>query len=245
MKKRTNRQKNQLVDNSRELPTKVKKSGLKKSLPTKAELLSGDIVTIDSKHKSITANTLKIADYFGKRPSNVNQLINALIKKGRLIIKPSYYLNEQNKEQKYYELDRQQFAQVVLGFTGDAAEQFRYDYTMEFERKDAECIEWRKGRLLSIDATKSNNDAVFNLRKKLVQQYPSRKTGSFAFNNIRGAICKAATGDYRLKRDDMTCNQLKAVTALEMEVNALIDNHDNDDSMMVYMDVIAFLRLGV
>jgi len=229
MKKPTPRQKNQPAVNST-------------VLPTKSELLACDIVMIDSKHKSVTANTLKIADYFGKAHKNVLQRIARLIKSSRLKIKPREYLDERGKAYKFYELERQQFAQVVLGFTGDAAEQFRLDYTMEFERKDAENIEWQEIRSLSAVATNMVNDSILPLSEKLSLQYPSSSKGGRLFIHLHGSINVAAGCEYHLKRQHMTHEQLKDVTAIEMEVNAFIDNHESDDSMTVRDDLLFFLK---
>lgn len=65
-------------------------------LPTRIDLLQGGIVTLDHQHKKVITNTIQVADHFGKRPSNVNQRIASLVKRGRLKIKPSYYLNQRS-----------------------------------------------------------------------------------------------------------------------------------------------------
>ena len=212
------------------------------TLPTKSDLLQNSIVTIDRQHKKVITNSIQVADYFGKRPSNVNQRISSLVKRGRLKIKPSYYLNQQGKEQKYYELNRDQFLLVVMGFTGDKADQFKADFITLFNQMESENIYWLQQRHLSTDATKLANESIHLLREKLLLQYPDSKTGTFAFQNIQGAICKTATGNYRLKRDDMNQEQLSAVILLESEVNAFIDNHKSNDAMTIFTDVLAMIK---
>ncbi|MFK5948152.1 MAG: Rha family transcriptional regulator [Methylococcales bacterium] len=129
--------------------------------PTKEELLNQNLVSIDSKHKAITTNTLKTAQYFGRNHKNILQRITTLIKNSRLTIQPSTYIDSRGKEQNYYILDRKNFSIVVLGFTGKKAEQFRVNYVEQFEAQAAELIEWRKTRQNTIEPTENANDAIF------------------------------------------------------------------------------------
>ena len=49
------------------------------TLPSSTELLAGKLVAINSDHKFITTNSLKVAKHFGKRASNVNQTRSKIV----------------------------------------------------------------------------------------------------------------------------------------------------------------------
>jgi Rha family phage regulatory protein len=189
---------------SKELPGQVSTNSEAQAnfnIPTKAELLSSELVAMDKSHKSVTANTLRIAEHFGKRPSEVNRRIINFIKRGLCKIAPSYYLNEQGKKQVYYELNRQQFAQLVLGFTGNKAEEFRLQYTLAFEKKVSELLEWRGGRKAVSESTKLANDSVHKLQRKLKEQYSESRKSGLLFIHLHNAINKAVTGCSSINRD--------------------------------------------
>ena len=193
------------------------------SLPTKENLLNKAIVEIDYQHKSITTNTLKTAEIFNKEHKNVLQRTSNLIKIGRLKVKPSFYLNKQNKPQKYYELDRKNFSIVVLGFTGEDAEAFRIKYIEQFEKNIAELIKWEKVRQAVIEPTKLANDSIEWLKKELRKQIPESSKPDRLYTHIQQAINKAATGNARTKRNAMTSNQLKMIEWLESRTKEEIE----------------------
>jgi len=192
-------------------------------LPTKAELLQQQLVVIDSEHKGITTNTLKVAEHFGKQHKNILQRINNLVKKGRLKIQPSYYLDEQGRKQKYFILDRKNFSIVVLGFTGEQAENFRIEYVEQFEKNAAKLIEWEIYRQDVIEPTKTCNDSIKWLSSGLKKENPSSSSHWRVYQHIQQAITKAATGDARTKREEMTAEQLKLVQWMEDRVHDEIE----------------------
>lgn len=104
------------------------------SLPENAVELRGD--------QPVTTS-LRVADIFGKLHKNVIQGISALIAEcpdefGRLNFKPSSYINQQGKEQPAYELTRDGFALLVMGFTGREALAFKIAYIERFNAMEAE-----------------------------------------------------------------------------------------------------------
>ena len=177
-------------------------------LPTRIDLLQGGIVTLDHQHKKVITNTIQVADHFGKRPSNVNQRIASLVKRGRLKIKPSYYLNQQGKEQKYHELNRDQFLLVVMGFTGDKADQFKADFITLFNHVEGERDYWRQQRQLVSDSTKLANESISSLQKALAAVIPESKRCTMLFIHFQRAIKKIATGSANTEFEDMTTCQL-------------------------------------
>ena len=95
------------------------------SLPTKAELLHGDLVDFTGNHKSVATNTLKIAEPLGKRHHDITRKVDSLVTKG-LIDKRKlsliYFVDSANRKQKAYELNEESALQVVMGLSGKKAE---------------------------------------------------------------------------------------------------------------------------
>lgn len=193
------------------------------NLPTKSELLGQALVVIDNEHKNVTTNTLKVAEYFGKRPADINRRIAGLVKNSRCKIAPSKYIDDRGKERIYYILDRKNFSIVVLGFTGEQAEVFRIEYVEQFEKHVAELIEWRKTRQTVIEPTKTCNDSIEWLRLELIKEIPESSKPKFLYINIQSAITKAATGNARTKREIMTSEQLKVIEWIEVRVHDEIE----------------------
>jgi Rha family phage regulatory protein len=213
-------------------------------LPTKAGLLKTSIVAIDQHHKKVITSTVQIADHFGKRHSNVIRRLTALIEIGLLKIEPSYYLNLQAKKQKYYELNRDQFLLMVMGFTGKKSEQFKADFIKLFNQQEAELKQWRAGRLVATDTTKQANDHIHWLQKELTKVIPSSRCCTMLFIHIQQAITKAATGSAKTKREMMTACQLFQVGELEHLVEISIERFRREGiaAEKIRKDVIALIK---
>ena len=192
-------------------------------LPTKADLLHQALVVINSNHKQITTNSIKVSEVFSKRPADVNRRIVNLNKKGACKIAPNYYLDEQGRKQKYYVLDRKNFSIVVLGFTGNEAEKFRVEYVEQFEKNATELLEWRKLRQAVIEPTKMASDSIQWLRLELEKEIPESRKPGLLHTHIQRAITKYSTGNSNIKREVMTARQLKLVEWLEKQVHDEIE----------------------
>ncbi len=193
------------------------------NLPTKAELQKTSLVDIDRLHTKATANTLQVAEHFGKRHDNVLKRIAVLSKRGHLQLEASYYLNQQGKRQKYHELNRDQFLLVVFGFTGEKADGFKSDFIRLFNQQEAELTHWREKRLTSISTTKQANNQVHLLQEALRDIIPHSKRCTMLFIHIQQAITKAATGSAKTERATMTAEQLQKISKLEGNINADIE----------------------
>jgi Rha family phage regulatory protein len=216
------------------------------TLPTKTELLEVSIVAIDQLHKKVITNTIQLANHFLKRPSEINRRIALLSNKGLCRIAPSYYLNQQGKKQKYYELSRDQFLLVVMGFTGSKADQFKSDFIQLFNQQEAELRQWQAGRLVATDTTKQANDQINLLRNKLAETIPTSRRCTMLFIHIQGAITKRATGKANTKRDMMTACQLLEVGNLEQRVEAQIEklSHEGLPAVHIRDEVIAMIKVA-
>ena len=214
------------------------------TLSTKSELLEVSIVAIDQFHKKVITNTIQLANYFLKRPSEINRRIALLSNKGLCRIAPSYYLNQQGKKQKYYELNRHEFLLVVMGFTGSKADKFKSDFIQLFNQQETELRQWQQGRLVAIDTTKEANDQIHLLQNKLAETIPNSKRCTMLFVHIQQAITKIATGKANTNRDTMTEGQLLKISNLEEQVEIQIEqlNREGLPPITIRNEVIATIK---
>lgn len=121
------------------------------SVLTKFEQEFGLVVNEEGK---IVTSSLKVAEYYGKDHADVlkkiRKFIDLIPELGDGNFSESYYLNDQNKRQPMYIMDRQGFSMLVNKFTGDEATLFTYKYTKAFEQM-AEELENKRGQLLEIE----------------------------------------------------------------------------------------------
>jgi Rha family phage regulatory protein len=214
------------------------------TLPTKSELLEVSIVATDQFHKKVITNTIQLANHFLKRPSEINRRIALLSNKGLCRIAPSYYLNQQGKKQKYYELNRDELLLVVMGFTGSKADKFKSDFIQLFNQQETELRQWQQGRLVAIDTTKEANGQIYLLKNKLAETIPNSKRCTMLFVHIQQAITKIATGKANTNRDTMTEGQLLKISNLEEQVEIQIEqlNREGLPPIKIRNEVIATIK---
>ena len=86
----------------------------------------------------VTTTSLKVAEIYEKDHADVLKKIRKFLELipelGLGNFSDSSYINEQNKEQPMFNMDRQGFSMLVNKFTGDKATIFTYKYTKAFER---------------------------------------------------------------------------------------------------------------
>jgi Rha family phage regulatory protein len=91
--------------------------------------------------QKLTVTSLNVAEVFGKQHKNILRDIAKLDVPDefrRLNFEPSSYLNDQSKEQPAYNLTRDGYTLLVMGFTGAKAMQFKLAYIKEFNRMEQE-----------------------------------------------------------------------------------------------------------
>ena len=88
----------------------------------------------------IFANSLQIAEVFDKGHHNVLRLISNLPKDEFFTqnFKESSYLNKQNRKQPCYNLTRDGFSLLVMGFTGAKAYKWKIEFIKAFNLMEAE-----------------------------------------------------------------------------------------------------------
>ena len=165
--------------------------------------------------ESLTTS-LHIADVFGKRHDNVLQTINNMKQgvRGRLNIQESYYINTQNKKQKVYRLNRDACTFLIMGFTGEKAEEFKLRYIDAFNAME----EFIKSRLQGSFWHKLMMEALEETRDD-----EGKLTKSHHYSNEARLINKGATGCFdRHGRDSFNQDETEIVEKLQKLNHKLI-----------------------
>lgn len=107
----------------------------------------------------IKTTSLIVADHFGRMHKNILRDIEAMecSDKFRLLnFEPSYYIAENGKKERCYEITKNGFMFLALGFTGKKAAEIREAYIEEFERMANE-IRPKANIKLNINKLTANN----------------------------------------------------------------------------------------
>lgn len=94
----------------------------------------------------VLTNSLLVAQKFGKKHRHVLDAIRKIMTTTENsavlgMFADSQYVNEQNKEQPMFVMNRDGFTLLAMGFTGKQAMQFKIDYIGEFNRMEREIKE--------------------------------------------------------------------------------------------------------
>ncbi len=115
-------------------------------------------------------NSLDIAEKFSKKHKNVLQTIDNLECSQsfrRLNFQPSSYQNAQGKEQPMFEMTKNGFIFLVMGFTGQLAAKIKEAYIMAFDRMEKELQkQWLAAKLQSSKVRLSDWSAIVEMMKK-------------------------------------------------------------------------------
>jgi phage regulator Rha-like protein len=219
----------------------------KSNLPTKAELLQGDLVAITTNHKDVETNSIKIAKSLDVQHSDVTRVIKRLVTNKAIsqrTVAVSDYLSERDKSYNYFRLKEVEALQVVMSLSGAKAEQLHKEIAQAFVSMKKENAEWRAQALLTTDTTKQANDHIHWLQKELAKVIPTSRRFTMLFIHIQQAITKAATGSAKTKREMMTACQLFQVGELEHLVEISIERFRREGiaAEKIREDVMALIK---
>ncbi|KAA0805635.1 transcriptional regulator [Bacillus sp. JAS102] len=96
-----------------------------------------NIVFLNGKNEVVT-DSLMVAEVFGKKHHHVLDSVKEIISKsknGKTNFRLSYY-NAGTRQYPKYELNRDGFVMLIMGFTGDKAFEFKEMYIDEFNRME-------------------------------------------------------------------------------------------------------------
>lgn len=97
------------------------------------------LVLTNKKGDNITTSLI-IAEVFGKNHKNVLRDIESIScspEFGKLNFEPSSYTTSQNKELPMYEITKDGFSFLVMGYTGEKAAEFKETFILEFNKRDS------------------------------------------------------------------------------------------------------------
>lgn len=187
------------------------------------------------KNKQAITTSLKVAEYFEKRHSDVIRAIENSIAQLEGVRKNAHtppftkttYINEQNG-QKYpmYLLNRDGFIFVVMGFTGEKAAQLKWNYIQAFNTMEQFLLnqqneEWRAIRQEGKRGNRAMCDVIHDYVIPLARANGSTTPDKMFYMNYQKAVNRAA-GIQPKSRDTQPLGQLYEVEKLQQLVKASI-----------------------
>ena len=177
-----------------------------------------ELVTI--KGNKATVSSLEVADHFGKRHDNVMNAIENVIKNvsadfNHLNFKAVSYVDAKGEKRKCYEMTRDGFSMVVMGFTGKKAFEWKEKYINAFNRMEQLLTEkktqdWIETRKIGKLARKAETDVI----KQLVEY--AKQQGSTHADMLYMTYSKLANRYAGItKRDNASIEQLNNLRMYE------------------------------
>ena len=195
-------------------------------------------ITGKENNEILTANSRDIAEHFEKEHKNVLQTIQNLTAENSAVksmfIETAYEVR--GKQYPQYEMTRDGFSLLVMGFTGSKALEWKLKYITAFNEMEQELrrlyTERRKWEIERAKGVMIRHILTDTIKMKIADS-PNKK---FAYPNYTKMIYKAIFGkplkelqaEMGVKpkesvREYLTAEQLKEVESLEMLVSGLIN----------------------
>jgi len=203
-------------------------------------------VHLVSRDGSIFANSLEVAAIFKKQHRRVTQDIREFSERALRNFVQSYYVNSQNKSQPMYEMNRDGFMFLTMGFTGKEAENWKLDLIdafneMERQIKEAPKLPTNPMEILQLvfDAQKATNIELIEIKDDLeglkndivltpAQKRTLQKTVSskvYSFNAPTESNKKLFAKVYSKLKDRFTVSSYMEIPRLQFnEVKSMVDN---------------------
>lgn len=187
--------------------------------------------------EKLITTSLKVAEVFEKEHKNVLKSIENLVadNSAAKFFRLTTYKNR-GKEYPMYEMDRDGFSLLVMGFTGEKALQWKIKYIEAFNQMESELkrlyterqqwqIERDKGVVIRHILTDTIKMKITESQNKRFA-YPNYT--NLIYRNLFGKTAKELESDYGVKakenlRDFFTGDDLAKVQNMEMLVSSLIN----------------------
>lgn len=187
--------------------------------------------------EKLITTSLKVAEVFEKEHKNVLQSIENLVADNSAanFFQLTTYKNR-GKEYPMYEMDRNGFSLLVMGFTGEKALKWKIKYIEAFNQMESELkrlyterqqwqIERDKGVVIRHILTDTIKMKITESQNKRFA-YPNYT--NLIYRNLFGKTAKELESDYGVKakenlRDFFTGDDLAKVQSMEMLVSSLIN----------------------
>lgn len=183
------------------------------------------------RNETAVCDSLQVAQNFGKRHDNILREISALLKiegsnsaqEWARCFKESTYKDSTGKSNKMYYMNRDGFTFLVMGFTGQKANEWKWKYITAFNRMESIIREkqspaWQESRRTGITARKTETDAIKRLVEYATAQGSSHP-GRLYTNYTRLTNQTAGVSS----REAATEIQLSVITVAESIIAQTID----------------------
>lgn len=130
-------------------------------------------IILTQSHDHVTADSLMIADHFGKNHQHVMEAIRKLIEQTSVEISTdlfyeSEYTDSYGRHQKNYLMSRDGFALLVMGFTGTKAFEWKLKYIAAFNAMEAEIKKQNQPKPMSqLEVLAATAQALVDQEKRL------------------------------------------------------------------------------
>ena len=217
---------------------------------------------VKASRKQILADSLTVAEKFGKRHDNVVQKIENLIKDDestRLNFKVSEYRDSTGRTLKMYTMDRRTFSILVMGFTGKKAMEWKHRFFDAFESMEKallrqQNLEWKETRLIGRGKRRELTDSikkVVNLAKSQGSKNADRYYTTFTNMIYRQAFeLKSVPDNFRDSLDETTLKKLRLIEEqaamwIDETVAGVSDYHDVYPSLKLKIgQLVGIMRIA-
>lgn len=180
------------------------------------------------KNNVATVDSLSVAEKFGKRHDRVlrtidNHLKNGEVKK-RKLYRETTYIDAKGETRRMYEMNRQGYELLVMGFTGEKALEWKLKYSdafaaMEQFIAERSSLDWQETRRQGKITRKAETDVI----QELIEY--AKEQGSEHSEMLYTVYSKLAnTMSGIKKRDEATVPQLNNLSIFENLIIQMIRN---------------------
>lgn len=134
-------------------------------------------VNLVAKDGFVFATSLDVAKVFEKRHGDVIEKIENFSERGRRNFGMTSYIDTFNRTQKMYEMNRDGFTFLVMGFTGEKADNFKLDFIDGFNKLENELRQLQQFKLPqtfseALRLLADETEAKEKLQLQLIEQKP-------------------------------------------------------------------------
>lgn len=169
---------------------------MSQEIKSQIQKLNEEFGLIQNEDGTVTTNSLKVAEYYGKGHNDVMKKIRKFIELIPELAEGNFthgiYLDGNNQERPMFIMDRQGFSMLVNKFTGDEATLFTYKYTKAFEQM-IELIGQLKEEVKELDT-------ACQIEDKTKREYQRKKT-IYGWRNLKNTLMAC---DYKNLEDTVT-----------------------------------------
>jgi Rha family phage regulatory protein len=143
-------------------------------------------ISLSRENNTVFANTRDIAKVFGKRHADVIRGIESIAEEIDFTerkIALSEYVDKSGKANKFYKLDRDMFSELVMGFTGKEAKQWKRDYIKAYNTLEKRVIEAQQ-QLMQVEL--KAKDRVIKQLSEIVKDYKKITKNNIVYISANG-----------------------------------------------------------